>query len=403
MTPQLPSFLRRRLLLSDSRKALLAGEPGQALDLLDDTCLQGAVEAEKLRERILDLLCREAAKLESEGHPGEAARLFDRVLKYDAARVQVWRRRLDADAKGSQSASLSGVRREAQEGIIGAMESLLGRMRDERSRAGTKTEAAGSDHDLAPRVLSSTPEPTEQGLSRSSPIQPAFDLEIDGVGEFLVVSGSLVTIGHPGGQVADLRILADIDPSHVRLVCSESFHAGPGWRVEPVGEQVIAVRGQPIDPGGAVMHDDDEVQLAGDLTFVFRRLDAASGSAILELLHGAECAGRKRVLLLAPGPFGRVRLGPLSEGYFRTSRLKEEVTLRIEDSSLVVESPAELQVESAQAHLPGLFEPISGGVRISCPPAARVEILIDREEPEDLSRSISVSPPAAWADIKRPT
>jgi hypothetical protein len=128
MSPQLPSFLRRRLCLSEARRELLAGRPEAALRPLEDPALGGVEEARVLRERVLDLLCREAARCREEA-PGESQRLFDLVERRDGARARAWRRRLESEAAGS-SPSVSGLRPASEAGLVDAMRELLGELRE---------------------------------------------------------------------------------------------------------------------------------------------------------------------------------------------------------------------------------------------------------------------------------
>ena len=379
MSPQLPSFLRRRLRLSEARKALLGGEPEEALNCLDDPCLDDSEEADKLRERVLDLLCREAAQQAREDNPEAAERMFERVSQHDAARARAWRRRLDGEAKDRTKpmGPTSGVRREAEQGIIGALEKLLHEMRDERSRSGVRRlrpNTISGDHRLQSRSTDSV----DLASKRSRPIDRTFRLAIDDVGEFFCIHGSEVTLGHARAELADLPFMANLDSLHARLVRTESFHSGPGWRIEPIRGQRVAIDGQLVDPGGAALLDGDEVQLCGNLSFVFRRPEAASGTAILELLHGAECAGAVRVLLFAPGAEGRVCISSAGGRHFHARRLQEDITLWIDERELVVESTADVRAEGGEVSTQNSSEFGPGGLRVSCPPAARIGFIVGR-------------------------
>lgn len=389
MTPQLPSFLRRRLKLSDARKALLAGEPELALDCLEDSCLVGSEEAEKLRERVLDVLCREAAKLEEEGDPERARELFLRVGVHDPSRARAWRRRLDGELAESRVGPTSGVRREAESGIIGALEKLLGEMRDERHSRSHKFSGTFSGDS---RGLSRSQDSADQRPNRGAKVKPCFKLGVDDIGEFFAIFGSEVSIGHARAEVADLPIMADIDPEHVRLIRTESFHAGPGWRIEATAGQEIAVGGQLVDPGGAALIDGDEIRLAGNLSFVFRRPEAASGTAILELLHGAECAGTLRILLFAPGAEGRVRLSATRGRQLYARRLEEDVILWIDEEELVVECASDLRAEGGEVRIQESGEWGPGGLRTACPPPRRVSFTVGRGGPKGPPFGFAVGP-----------
>ena len=371
MSPQLPSFLRRRLRLSDARKALLAGEPEAALANLDDPCLQDVPEAAQLRERVLDALCRCASRCLEEGEFAESERLLHLVAPHDPRLARAWRRRLALESEGSQISHVSGVRRAAESGIIGAMEGLLGRMRETRgSTRILPVEATSPSADLRRRSNSTLPN-AEASLDCDT-----FLLAVDDIGEFLVSTAGEVTIGHARAMQADLPILADLDPHHVRLVCTESFHSGPGWRIEATRAQPVAIGGELIDPGGASLIDGDEVQVSPNVSFLFRRPEAASGSAILEFLHGVECRGALRVLLFAPGRAGRVRIGNRPGRHMVARRAKEEISLWLEEGAMVIESAAKLRVDGTELAIQPVSETGPGGLRLPCPPSSRVSITV---------------------------
>lgn len=386
MSPQLPSFLRRRMRLSEARKALLGGEPEAALRSLEDPCLEGVEEAAALLERVLDVLCREAARA-CVHDPEVSERRFGLVERHDPARVRVWRRRLESESADPEpSADLpaaeSGIRPASEVGLIGALERLLGEMRDDRSRSGVRhfeDEAGAASGDRRARIRAQ--DSADHRPSRRED-ERRFKLAVDDVGEFLVCFSPQVTIGHAQAEQSDLPILADIDPLHVRLVRTESFHAGPGWRIEPIGDQRIALGGELLDAGGGALLDGDEVQVSPNLAFVFRRPEAASGSAVLELLHGAECAGVRRVLLFATGEEGRVRIGPGRGRHLRARRLEDEVSLWIDGGELVVESAADLHADGDDVAVQAAGPGGPGGLRLPCPPEGRVGFAVGRGGPK---------------------
>jgi hypothetical protein len=394
MTPQLPSFLRRRLRLSDARRALLGGEPEEALAHLDDHSLALSDDATRLRERVLDVLCRQGAQLDREGNRLEADRLLCLVERYDEQRAGLWRRRLGTDLEGDDDSALdagppSGLTPAAESGIIGALEQLLDHMRDERTRSGVRRHAVSPGGDDRERGSGD-----EQGRSETEGARgdARFHLAVDDVGEFLVLTTEKIIIGHARGEGADLPILADLDPRHVRLYRAESFHSGPTWRIEPVSNQRIAIGGQLVDPGGAVLSDGDEVQVATNLAFRFRRPQAASGSAILELLHGAECAGARRVLLFASGEAGRVQMSASRGRHLRIPRLTEEVTLWVDGEEIVVESKARLTAPGADAAIQQGGERGPGGLRIPLPPTRRIDFSVGKTTASGPPFGFSVRP-----------
>ena len=376
MTPQLPSFLRRRLRLSEARRALLGGEPEEALRYLSDPCLALSEEADRLRERVLDVLCREAGRQDARGSWDEAGRLLQLVEHHDPQRAEVWRRRLSAEQDARRVGPSSGLTTQAESGIITALERLLDEMRDERTRSGVRrTDPAPSSSEIrGVPVADSRTADRRDGVV----VDPdrRFHLAVDDAGESLVAYGNSITIGHSRAGAADLGFLADLDPLHVRLYRTESFHAGLGWRIEPIRKQRIAIGGQLVDSGGAMLADGDEVQLSTNLAFRFRRPDAASGSALLELLHGAECEGASSILLFSPGEAGRIHISSSRGRHLRVPRLGEEIMLWIDGVELVVESRAQLSASGVDAAIQAPTERGPGGLRVPCPNPGRIDFRV---------------------------
>ncbi|MFT7671561.1 MAG: hypothetical protein ACI8X5_004282 [Planctomycetota bacterium] len=372
--------------LSDARKALLGGQPEYALDCLADPCLIGLPEAEKLRARVVDVLCREAARMEQDGRGSASLMLFARVSEYDPALARAWRRRLDGEARGIKSGPTSVVRSGAQTGIVTALEKLLGEMRGERGP--TPKSGRSAESQCGARSQDSL-----DGLSmRGKESDRSFKLAIDDIGEFFCVHGSDLTLGHARAECADLPFMADIDSLQVRLIRTESFHAGPGWRIEPIEAQPISISGQIVDPGGVALFDGDEVQLAANLAFVFRHPETASGTALLELLHGTECGGCPRVLLFAPGTAGRLRITTKRDRELYARRLKQDVSLWVDGDQLVVESGAELRARGGDvATRPPAGEGSHGGLMIPCPPRERVDVVVGRGGPDGPPFGFSVT------------
>jgi hypothetical protein len=70
--------------------------------------------------------------------------------------------------------------------------------------------------------------------------------------------------------------------------------------------------------------------------------DPASASAVLVLARGAECAGARRIVLMAPGPGGRVRIGASSRHHVRVPGLEFELALEWRADGLELTSELEL-------------------------------------------------------------
>ena len=377
MTPQLPSFLRRRLRLSEARRALLGGEPEDALSYLADPCLALSEDADRLRTRVLDVLCREAGREDARGSWDEAHRLLELVELHDPQRAGVWRHRLSVEQDSRTAGPSSGLTPGAESGIITALERLLSEMRDERTRSGVRRAdpaPSSSDEIRGEPVEDSWDSERREGSEVE--LDRRFHLAVDDAGELLVAYGNAVTLGHARAEAADLGFLADLDPLHARLYRTESFHAGPGWRIEPIRKQRIAIGGQLVDSGGAMLADGDEVQLSTNFAFRFRRPEAASGSALLELLHGAECEGASSILLFSPGEAGRIHISSSCGRHLRVPRLREEITLWIDGAELVIESKEQLSAGGVDTAIQAPTEQGPGGLRVPCPSPWRIDFSV---------------------------
>ncbi|HTF87998.1 MAG TPA: hypothetical protein VK843_06280 [Planctomycetota bacterium] len=257
----LPAFVQRRLLLSAARRALSAGRPGAALEILRDELLASDPRAESLRTLVIPLVPSPPAPPKLE--PARAA----------------------ANPSGRED-----------------MRELLKQMRAARGLDGGPP--AGPRVELGANSASA--------VLRAAPRVPPARLRmaLDDAGSFLVCAGDQAVVGHSRAGEADVPILADLLPRHARFVLETgSFHAGSGWRVEPIGAARVQVGSILVGPSGAELAPGLSVRLGDHLSLGFEQPDSASLSCTLELEAGVEAAGAQRVLLFAPGPAGRMRIG----------------------------------------------------------------------------------------------
>lgn len=374
MTLPLPSFLRRRLLLLEARRALLAGEASKALEHLGDPCLVGLESADRLRAQSLEVLCRDAERLGEEGRRRSAALVLERVELESPDLARAWRGRLRLLPDGpprpeleADASAESGLHPRAQSRILGAMEALLAELR------------GGSSAPKVAATASTTPAPEAAPASTSSRT-PApclrFHIAVDDAGELLLVHGERLVLGHASGGVADLPLLGDVDAMHLVLVRAGSFHGGPAWRVEPIGRPVF-VDGVQLPPSGRELVDGALVRLAPKVAFRYRRPEPASDSALLELLHGLECEGATRVILLGDGAAGRLRFGPRLGRHVVVPGLQADVELEFvaAASELLVRSEAPLEVRGWDARVG------ADGLHLPCPPPARIDVRVGTAQP----------------------
>jgi hypothetical protein len=359
MSPPLPSFLRRHLLLHEARRALLGGEPELALERLGDPCLALSDEAARLRERVVDVICREAGRATAEGAHEEAERLLSRAEVEDPERARQWRRRLDGESGPASQVDVSS--RAMRQSSRLAMGELLAQMRQESGDSGGVSPASTATPLVAP--------PSTLIPGPSSGRRPLrFHLAVDDAGEYFAIGGDEVVIGHRSAERADLPILGDLDSVHARILRSESFHGGPAWMIQPAQGCEVRVGGAVVPEGGAALHDGVEVQLSRQVSFRFRLPDPSSCSALIEFLRGIECEGANRVLLFAQGPAGRVCTGRRLDRLLVVRGEASELCLELNGDELFCSSPAGLR-QSGAAEATDL-------IRVSVPPASPLSLTV---------------------------
>lgn len=167
-------------------------------------------------------------------------------------------------------------------------------------------------------------------------------LSVDGAGQFLLCGAERLTLGHRRAARADLGFLADVGALHATLVRADSLHSGPGWCIEPCGSERVTVAGTLVPAAGRRLTPGERVRLGANLEFCLELPDPSSASAVLELQRGAECAGARRIVLLAPGPGGRVRIGPARHHHMPVPGLEFELVLEWHGGELELASEIEL-------------------------------------------------------------
>ncbi|MCP3917750.1 MAG: hypothetical protein GY711_19575 [bacterium] len=325
---RMPYFVRRAWRLLEARRALFEGAPERALDHLRDPVLALSGRADALRARAMDVLLRSAAHKAQEGRDASVARMLSIAATEDPDRAGEWARRIQPAPEREPVAD--------ERPSVGLTD-LLSRM---RARGGREEVEPGSSAATRPKPRPRPGPSFEDEVSADAPMR--FHLAVDDGGEFLVVAGERVSFGHARARRADVPLLADLESIHAFLAWEESFHAGTSWSLEPSSllEHVsplarIEVDGRELR-GRRSLSDRDLVQLSQNLGMRFRLPEAASRSALLELLHGAEAEGAQRVIVLTPGAAGRVRIGPRANRHVPVAGLEHEVVLTLEASALRV-------------------------------------------------------------------
>lgn len=178
-------------------------------------------------------------------------------------------------------------------------------------------------------------------------------LSVDGAGQFLLCGAERLTLGHLRSARADLGFLADVGALHATLVRADSLQAGPAWRIEPCGTERVTVAQETVPAAGRRLAAGERVRLGENLEFCLQLPDPASASAVLELQGGAQCAGARRIVLLAAGPGGRVRIGAARDHHVCVPGLDFELVLEWHGNELDLRS--ELPFEGAAQGERGRF------------------------------------------------
>ena len=375
---RLPLFLRRALLLRAARSALSAGEMPRSLAILRDPCLAPSAKARELRELALESVCRAASRSAAEGDEESVAKWLARVAAEDPARAAEWKRLLAKHDSSGRSTTQVEAAGNALQRLLTEMRSALehpsdtiatgfvARRRDTKSQgiepSDRKSAVRRTEANETSRSMNGVPANDAPSADPSPTIR--FHLAVDDGGEWLVASGSSLTIGHLRSTGVDLPFLADVEPLHVRLVRRESFHSGPHWYLERACARPIAIDGRALGDRPEELADGDTVLLAHNLAFRFRAPEASSSSAVLDLASGAECLGAVRILLFAPGAAGRVRIGGKKTRHIGVADLTEDVSLEIDRGELAVRCAGGVRSGDLAAP-PGP----SAGLCVPCPPA----------------------------------
>jgi len=136
------------------------------------------------------------------------------------------------------------------------------------------------------------------------------------------------------------------------------------------------------------LRDGDEVVLARNLALRYRQPDDSSGSALLELAAGAECQGVRRVVLLAPGEAGRVRIGSKRNRHIPVPDLAHEVLLVWSNDTLSVNCAGGVRLVGAAAASAGV-----PSLSIPCPPLSSSSFIVGAREKAGPPFAIHVRPP----------
>lgn len=215
-----------------------------------------------------------------------------------------------------------------------------------------------------------------------------FQLAVDDAGEFLVVGGDSLLLGHAKNRDADLPVLADLFGEHARLEFRpETFHAPATWRVTPTRE--LAAHGRALVVDGRAIGDSHDLAHGERIEFspqLAARIGApvpASSTFLLEFERGAECLGAQRVLLFAPGPGGLILIGRRARSHARVARLGGELRLFEDRSRLVAVSDVALRTDAGE---------LATEHRFDLPPRERIALTFSRAAHGEPPFVVTLSP-----------
>ncbi len=219
----------------------------------------------------------------------------------------------------------------------------------------------------------------------------SFVLAVDEGGQHHVAFGDELVIGHARSARADLPFLADVAAEHARLVRTATLRGGPGLRVVPAPGEPVLLGDRPVPPEGALLRPGERLTLAANLDLRLHAPDPASASLVLECLAGTECLGARRVILLAPGPGGRVRIGAGAQCHVRVARLGVDVALELGPGggSLVISSDAGVATYGASR---------APRVTLPCPPRVRVDVVVGERAPDEPPFALAFLPIELFED-----
>ncbi|HWE96205.1 MAG TPA: hypothetical protein VG269_19735 [Tepidisphaeraceae bacterium] len=175
----------------------------------------------------------------------------------------------------------------------------------------------------------------------------AFLLHVDGVGSYHVASGPAVSAGPANGPVApDVALLTDARTPRVTFLRSDD-----DYFLQSV--ETVLVNGKPTT--GTLLNHGDKIALAPRCRLTFRRPNAASSTAILDLVGTrlprsdvGQIVLLDRELLIGPGMGSHVRCDDLAA---------PAVLQQAGDGGLLLRSAEAVQVDGRPAGRPAKFSP----------------------------------------------
>jgi hypothetical protein len=194
-------------------------------------------------------------------------------------------------------------------------------------------------------------------------------LGVDEAGQYLLACGQELVLGHARGRAVDLPFLANVPLRHARFELRQSFLGGAAWKVCALSDEPIRRNEEALPAGGADLRDGDRLEFAPNLELLFQLPDQSSSSALLSVRRGADCAGATRIVLVAPGAGGRIRIGSAVQRHVRVPNFGGDCEVVWNGAALEFASKLGVSLPAGGAH---------DSQSVAFPPRERCDLAIGR-------------------------
>ena len=356
---------RRAGLESCLKKATEAFDGGDWEAAIDHIVTAGKSRAQdagirRLADRIADRVATEAAPHLESGRLDAAVTLLGRLARLPIETTAIRQLRATlvqcrcasaAIAEGNQQEAEESLRRlqvmlpgakwigqlveqtrqwgEVQRSIRTSPLSLLGM---EHGLKNAPTPALRYSEEPDRPEKSSPPEYPRPGVNENQ--MRSIVLHVDGVGSYLVLSRSTVSIGpRSTARSLDLPLMIDASSPTITLSRSEEDYFLKSDRPATVNDVPCAAK---------LLNSGDRIGMGTRCRMTFRRPSAASGTAVLDI-SGARlpAAGIRQVILLDR----EIVIGPGGSAHIRCDELPAPVVLVRSDDGLACRSAAEIMID----------------------------------------------------------
>jgi hypothetical protein len=331
--------------LVEIRKLLEAGEPGRALDTINQLHQNSAQQAEiQLLEEVAKgwNLARDLA---ARGEYALALETVDRIrtlLPRPPTALDHFRKDLN-ERRPTFTALLvqlhEAVAAERWQDVVSLAEQILA-LAPQHSEARKARARAWKAIEPSPVAAS---RPTEEPLPSRR-----FLLWIDGVGGYLICLGARITLGQAAPDAyVDVPVFADISRTHAALT-----RDAEGYLLEAF--RPVQVNGQPVDK--VLVQPGDRITVGACCQLQFRQPVPVSGTARLDLVSGHRLPlALDGVILMAD----TLVLGPGSQVHVTVPEMAQSLILYRYKDSLGVRYAGNLIVDGQPCKERGLLQPTS--------------------------------------------